>query len=63
MGEAIESRGTLCAPSADNVLLAETLTSNVIAIGSCGAGLIAVAWESSIVIRSYEGAGRIFAKL
>lgn len=63
VGEAVESRGALCALSTDNMLPAETLTSDWITSGSRGAGLIAVARQSSIVKRRCERASRVSAEL
>lgn len=63
MGEAVVSRGALCALAADDVLPAGTLSSNWIAGAARGAGSVTVAWQSSIIVGCHERAGRVSAEL
>lgn len=63
VGEAIVTRGTLCALSTNDVLPAGTLSSNRITCGPRGTRFVTVARQSTNIICCYEWAGRVSAEL
>lgn len=63
VGEAVVSRGALCAPSTDDMPPAGTLSSGWLTSGLSRAGLVAVARERSAVISRHQRAGGVSAEL